>query len=357
MTIHLIRASHANEFELQNYTPLASKIDIQVITSHHPLTDTSLPTTKLWSPTDLPNFPYRRQLFNRTIGGAQWLLGINDYCYHVSNHGNKKLTLHTAETYTPYTHQAVQLRKQGKINKLVVTCWETIPHNNEKFARLRKWKKEAYKHVDLFHTPTSRAKDALIAEGVSKTKIKVIPYGVDLTRFKPAKHKQNQHPVILTVARLEKEKGMAELEAIASMLPQYDFRVVGKGRYNFISPNIKTDAASYNKIHRLYQEADLFFLPSLTTPTWEEQYGMALIEAMACCIPIVTSDSGAIPEVVGSAGVIIPEKNLITEATKSITKIISNPKFATQLSAISLSRAKNHYDSRKIALKLLKLYN
>jgi len=308
--IYLLRASHANEFELQNYAPIADKFQINVITSHSPLTPLSMPSTKLWSPTDLPNLLMRRQILNRLIGGEQWLVGLEDHIsrpFSVLEHGNT--IIHSAETYTPYTHQAVELRKSGDISKLVCTCWETIPHANEKFARLRKWKQEAYQHVDLFHTPTDRAKQALMTEGVNPSKIIVIPYGVDLIRFHPPlrgrtlKVLKVKRPLILTVARLEKEKGMEDLEKVAQSLPGYDFLVIGRGTYKPQGENIKSASISYSEIHKVYQKANLFFLPSRTTDTWEEQYGMSLIEAMACGLPIVTTDSCDIPEVIGYAGI------------------------------------------------------
>lgn len=356
--ILLLRASHANEFELQNYRDIKN---IEVITSQHPLTPISLPSTKLWSPTNLPVFPYRRQLLNRLIGGEQWLLGLEKYianCIDDSNHRYKDITLHTAETYTPYTHQAVELRKTGKVAKLICTCWETIPHNNEKFGRLRHWKSEAIQYVDLFHTPTQRAKEALVVEGVSPDKIIVIPYGVDLTRFLPilpGVSRKVNHPRVLTVARLEKEKGIYDLESVARQLPQYNFVVVGKGSYRPQSPNITVSSVPYSQIHQLYQSANLFFLPSRTTATWEEQYGMALVEAMACGLPIIATQSGAIPEVVGNAGILVPEKN-VDKMVKTICQILSHPDQIEEYSHLALARAASRYDTSKVALELAKLY-
>ena len=57
------------------------------------------------------------------------------------------------------------------------------------------------------------------------------------------------------------------------------------------------------------QGLDAVVLPSLTTPRWKEQFGRILIEAMACGVPVVGSDSGEIPEVIGDAGLIVPEGN------------------------------------------------
>ena len=346
--IYLLRASHANEFELQNYASIADKLHIQVIASQAPLTSVTIPSTKLWSPTDLPDLLLRRQLLNRLIGGEQWLLGLEKVIRSAA-------IVHSAETYTPYTHQAVELRKSGEISKLICTCWETIPHANEKFARLRKWKQEAHKYADLFHTPTERAKQALISENVDPSKIVVIPYGVDLTRFKPVKRPLNSRPLILTVARLEKEKGMEDIEVVAGSLPQYDFLVIGRGSYSPIGENIRTSSVPYSEIHKVYQKADLFFFPSRTTMTWEEQYGMALVEAMACGLPIVTTRSGAIPEVIGDVGIILKEQD-VKEMSRNIFDLITNHDRLLNMSELSLARARKLYDSKNVAESLSSLY-
>ena len=50
-------------------------------------------------------------------------------------------------------------------------------------------------------------------------------------------------------------------------------------------------------------------LPSLTTASWKEQFGRVLVEAQACGIPVLGSNSGAIPEVIGDAGIVFPEND------------------------------------------------
>ena len=57
------------------------------------------------------------------------------------------------------------------------------------------------------------------------------------------------------------------------------------------------------------QSLDILVLPSLTTRTWKEQFGRVLVEGMAAGCVIIGSDSGAIPEVIGDAGIIVPEGN------------------------------------------------
>lgn len=335
MTIYLIRASHSNQYELQNYEPLVKTHDIKLISSHHPLTPTSIPTVNLWSPTDLPHFPYRRQILNRLIGGEQWLLGLEKVV-------KKDDILHTAETYTPYTHQAVELRKLNRIKKLVCTCWETIPHNNEKIARFRVWKKEAYQYVDLFHTPTQLAKKALIKEGVNPRKIMVINYGIDLERFKPKpKNKTSSKPIVLTVARRVGEKGRGIWEKLHDQLAE-------RANFRWI------DSLPYEKVVKEYQRADIFLLPSLKTNTWEEQYGMVLIEAMACGLPIIATNTGAIPEVVGDAGIHCNPD--IDTVRNNLLKLMASPLQILKYQNLSLSRAKTRYDKSIQSSKLAKLY-
>jgi glycosyltransferase involved in cell wall biosynthesis len=64
----------------------------------------------------------------------------------------------------------------------------------------------------------------------------------------------------------------------------------------------------------LIRKLDVIALPSITTNSWKEQFGRVLIEGMACAVPVVGSDSGEIPNVVGDAGLVVPEGDVVSLA-------------------------------------------
>ena len=74
----------------------------------------------------------------------------------------------------------------------------------------------------------------------------------------------------------------------------------------------------------VYPDFDMLVLPSLTRPNWKEQFGRVLIEAMACGVPVIGSDSGEIPNVIGDAGLIFPEGN-IPALRDSIAGLLVDP--------------------------------
>jgi glycosyltransferase involved in cell wall biosynthesis len=68
-------------------------------------------------------------------------------------------------------------------------------------------------------------------------------------------------------------------------------------------------SVGHHDVPQYLNAMDMLCAPSQTTPRWREQFGRMLTEAFACGIPVVASDSGEIPHVVGSAGVSVPESD------------------------------------------------
>ena len=124
------------------------------------------------------------------------------------------------------------------------------------------------------------------------------------------------------VGRLVPEKGLRWLLAAMKELPaNVHCLIIGSGsmreEIELLSdhPSLAgrvhvQDAKLAEELPRYMNCMDVLVLPSLTTAQWKEQYGRTLAEAMACGVPVIGSDSGAIPEVVGKAGLVVREGNV-----------------------------------------------
>jgi glycosyltransferase involved in cell wall biosynthesis len=152
----------------------------------------------------------------------------------------------------------------------------------------------------------------------------VIPAGIDCEKFKPAPKNEDiaeqfglpkDTLTILYVARLVPEKGIFDLLKAFSMLKK-NFRnvfllIVGSGTQLIkeriaetvfdlkIGSQVKfIGGINYSFMPIIHNLAEIFCLPSAATKVWEEQFGYALVEAMACGKPVVSTATGSIPEIV-----------------------------------------------------------
>jgi glycosyltransferase involved in cell wall biosynthesis len=95
----------------------------------------------------------------------------------------------------------------------------------------------------------------------------------------------------------------------------------------------------FEQIPTVMASLDALVLPSLTTRDWCEQYGRVITEAMASGVPVIASDSGAIPEVVGDAGIIVKEGSYGGLAS-TLNRTYLDPAMRIKLGKAGLGRAK-----------------
>lgn len=104
-----------------------------------------------------------------------------------------------------------------------------------------------------------------------------------------------------------------------------------------------------------YRTLDVLVLPSRTTPSWKEQFGRVLIEAMASGVTVVGSSSGEIPHVLGLSGLIFPE-NSVEGLRVALQQLLNSPAERQRLAASGRQRVLDHYTMQHIARETVDVY-
>jgi glycosyltransferase involved in cell wall biosynthesis len=100
---------------------------------------------------------------------------------------------------------------------------------------------------------------------------------------------------------------------------------------------------------------DALVLPSRTRPNWKEQFGRVLIEAMACGVPVIGSTCGEIPQVIGEAGLVVPEDDV--EALRAaLLRLQRDAELHRDLSTRGRARVLAHYTQKQVAAETVAVY-
>jgi len=102
--------------------------------------------------------------------------------------------------------------------------------------------------------------------------------------------------------------------------------------------------------------ADVFVLPSVPDRRWQEQFGMVLIESMACGKPVISTLSGSIPEVVGDNAILVQSFDFL-ELYKALKKILSDEKLQYELGKKGREFVVKNYNAVDTARKIEKIYS
>jgi rhamnosyl/mannosyltransferase len=165
--------------------------------------------------------------------------------------------------------------------------------------------------------------------------------GVDARRFWPARDRRVSGRVVFVGDFRDPRKGLHHLINATAQVPGASLVVLGRGS-GPAAPHVHYAGIQTGPaLARYIQSASLLVLPSTTDA---ESFGMVLLEAMACGVPVIGSDIGGIPYVInhGHNGLLVPPSNPAALA-QTIQHLMNYPQLAEKLGANGRRDAVQHY--------------
>ncbi|MDO8431588.1 MAG: glycosyltransferase family 4 protein [Candidatus Binatus sp.] len=218
---------------------------------------------------------------------------------------------------------------------------------------------------------------AMLRRGYDRKPHRVMPLGVDLGLFFPARAAREAvraqlgwttagPPVVGFLGRFVEEKGIRTLTTALEQVktpwcamfvgggPLEDYLRSWSARYGE-RVRIVTDVP-HGRVPEYLNAMDIMCAPSETTPAWREVFGRMLVEAFACGVPVIASNSGEIPLVVGDAARIVREGEA-TELAQAIAEFIEKPALRAEFAARGIERVRTTYAWPIVARRHLEFFD
>ena len=180
-------------------------------------------------------------------------------------------------------------------------------------------------------TVSENSKKNMVEFGIPKEKIVVVPNGIDFSKYQIPKILKEKNSIVI-VGRLAKQKGhiylIKAMHKVIQQVPDAKLYIIGDGYLrNELESYVKNSELEKNiifmgkvseeeKIERLHK-SELFVLPSL-----HEGFGIVLLEAMACGLPIIASDLPVFRELMDEQNGYFVEKANSKEFAKKIVELL-----------------------------------
>ncbi len=217
--------------------------------------------------------------------------------------------------------------------------------------------------------------EAMVRKGFPSDTGRVITLGVDMEQFRPLDATERDkvrrslglvEPVVGFLGRLVRAKGLDLLMAALSQVrEEWSLLVLGAGPYqevfetwaarHRVRDRVRVLLARHDEVPRYLGAMDMLVAPSQTTPSWKEQFGRMVIEAFACGVPVIGSDSGEIPRVIGDAGIVVEEGD-VNGWTRTIEQLLRDVATRGRLAERGLERCRANYSVDRIAERYIEFY-
>jgi glycosyltransferase involved in cell wall biosynthesis len=275
------------------------------------------------------------------------------------------------EPYNLATHQALTLGRSVGARCLFFT-WQNL-------YRRYPWPWRAVESFVLARADYALAGNAeavkvLDRKGYEGPAAVVPQFGVDPSVYRPLEREGGEGAdagagafTIGYLGRLVEEKGLLVLlHALAEVHGEWRLEVVGGGPLQSRMVAVAHDLGIRQRVFfgagvpsaqvpELLNNWDCLVLPSLTRVNWKEQFGRVLVEAMACQVPVVGSDCGEIPNLVGDAGLIVPEGS-VGALAGALRRLRDDPVLCASLGMAGRARVLARYTQQKIAEETYRVY-
>lgn len=320
--------------------------------------------------------PYKNDNFE-VIPLKQWRIGRQ---FHLSLDMHlrslKPDILHVIdERYGWWAYQALMYRRLWARSAVTVGFSTTnIEYGLKKMRHILK-EKVFFEEMDAIFAVNTEAAKILKRHGYHKPVSIQQENGADERIWTPYNEEpanedlQKNGFVVGYVGALWEEKGVADLVNALFRIEDFEWTlvVIGEGpmRESLMEMFVCNDKAEQacfvgykqrKDIPPLMKVMDILVLPSRTTAEVKEQFGLVLAEAMLCKVAVIGSDSGAIPEVIGDAGLIFSEGN-IDELKKCIEALMRNPTFRKELAERGYRKALQSYSVTALAKRSYSFFN
>jgi glycosyltransferase involved in cell wall biosynthesis len=212
----------------------------------------------------------------------------------------------------------------------------------------------------------NRLAAALLARGRPNLPVAVIPQ-LGLTPPLETHRPDHTDLAIGFVGRLVPEKGLDTLfRACVKLLGRWTVTVVGSGpaqeplealaeRLGIASRISWHGPVAPDRLKELWPELDCLVVPSRTTPQWVETFHPAMVEAMGHGVTVVGSDSGALPELIDTAGLVVPEDD-VPALTAALQHLADAPRERARLGREARLRVMAEYVDTAVARRTLEFW-
>lgn len=270
----------------------------------------------------------------------------------------------------PYNLATWLARRAGEHCGAVSTffTWQNL---DKRYPPPFRWFEQAvYQHTPIAIAGNQAASAVLQRKGFHGETVVIPQFGVDPTLFAPATPWNDAGDRSLRIGYaggFVPEKGVdLLLRAGAQLQGAWTLQLAGRGAEEENLRRLATDLGIGEQVRfqshiastampAFYRTLDVLVLPSRTLPNWKEQFGRVLVEAMACGVAVIGSDSGEIPHVIADAGLVFPEGN-VTALTQHLQRLLEQVAERQRLGAAGRQRVLQHFTMQQIAAQTVQVY-